>query len=97
MALRQTSRTRQFAWFIIDSRLWWDKDGWMFWLRIPLCGLTIHKNWTDWLYIDSFKTSIEFGLICRQMADEGGMMYIWNWEHVWSRKPMKEFHAANSA
>ena len=93
MAMMRRSPRRQFAWFIIDSRVWRDADGWLFWFRTPIFGITIQKNWTDWLYIESLKTSIEFGLICRQMADEGGNMYVWNWERVLSRKPMERLSA----
>lgn len=79
---------RQVGWFVIDGRIWRNNRGWLFWLRTPIFGLVIQKDWRDWLYVDTLKTSWALGLLCKQFGDDGDHMYVWNWEHVWSRKSL---------
>lgn len=80
-------KTHQLVWFIIDGRCYWNKEGWYFFFRTPLFGFTVQRNWPDWEY-HAMKSGWWLGLICRQMADEGSYIYIWNWNLTTSRKPV---------
>ena len=72
---------RRFYWFIVDGEICWNaKDhGFEIWLRTPLFGFGIARNWWSFTYI-SKSNRIWFGLLSRQPGYDGEKIYRWCWD-----------------
>lgn len=77
---RERWESKKFYWFIIDGEVGWNKvGGWEWWIRTPLFGFGMSRNWYSFEYT-SKTNRIWFGLISRQPTFEGEKMYRWSWD-----------------
>lgn len=71
----------RIVWFIIDGHVSWDKFGWEFWLRTPLFGLQICKNYPSPEFCER-QSWIYFSLLARWPVYEGQVMYRYEWKKL---------------
>jgi hypothetical protein len=82
MALnREAMNQKWIFWFIVDGAFAYDDKGWMMYIRTPLFGLSIKRNWQSFVYMGR-TNRFWGGLISRWPTDmeRGDSMYVWNWE-----------------
>lgn len=71
--------TRRWYCFFIDAALAKDSQGWEFYFRTPLFGLTLTHFFPQ--LVEMVRCNrVAFGLFCRWPLYDGEMIYRFNWE-----------------
>ena len=73
-----------------NLRVAWTKPGWGVTIHTPLFGFSFNRNFVCFDR-DGISTRVWFGLVVRIPANEGGYIYVWQWQKEFSFKPAREF------